>query len=79
MRAMTWKKIDKDWAGLQKRHRMEIAQAVARYRVGHKVKEVAELLGFSYRWTVKQLDYAGMGEATGGVGKFQTPPWQVRG
>jgi hypothetical protein len=62
---MTWEEIDKDWAGLQKRHRMEIAQAVARYCIGHKMKEVADRLGYSQDWLSTQLDYAGVGIALG--------------
>ena len=65
---MTWEEIDKDWGGLQKKHRMEIAQAVARYCIGHKMQEVAERLGYGKSWVCSQLDYAGIGEATGGVG-----------
>lgn len=72
-RVMTWEEIDKDWGGLQKRHRMEIAQAVARYCVGHKINEVAKRLGFSEKWTTQQLTYAGIGAALGGVENFSTP------
>jgi hypothetical protein len=72
---LTWEEIDKDWAGLQKRHRMEIAQAVVRYCVGHKINEVAEHLGFSDKWISQQLSYAGIGAAIGdGGGKLFTPP-----
>lgn len=63
---MTWDEIDKDWAGLQKRHRMELAQAVARYCIGHKISEVAERLGFSDTWINQQLHYAGIASALGG-------------
>jgi len=73
MHTMTWEEIDKDWSGLQKRHRMEIAQAVARYCIGHKIVQVAEHLGFSEKWTTQQLTYAGMGAAVG-VENFSTPP-----
>jgi len=66
MRTMTWEEIDKDWSGLQKRHRMEIAQAVARYCVGHKMKDVAERLNYSLTWVHAQLDMAGVGTALGG-------------
>lgn len=65
MRTMTWEEIDKDWGGLQKRHRMEIAQAVARYCVGHSMKEVGERLGYSHQWVLTQLDYAGVGQGIG--------------
>jgi hypothetical protein len=65
MKTMTWEEIDKDWGGLQKKHRMEIAQAVARYCVGHKIAEVADRLGYSHQWVNQQLDYAGIGEALG--------------
>jgi len=65
MKTMTWEEIDKDWGGLQKRHRMEIAQAVARYCVGHKMEEVAQRLGYSGKWLQTQLDYAGIGFALG--------------
>jgi len=65
MKTMTWEEIEKDWGGLQKKHRMEIAQAVARYCVGHKISEVAERLGYSHQWVNQQLDYAGIGEALG--------------
>lgn len=75
MKAMTWEEIDKDWGGLQKRHRIEIANAVARYCVGHKVSEVAGRLGFSVEWIRRQLDYAAIDIATGGGGsKLLTPP-----
>jgi hypothetical protein len=73
-RVMTWEEIDKDWSGLQKRHRMEIAQAVARYCIGHKIQEVAEHLGFSVDWTRRQLDYAGIAAATDGGSQLSTPP-----
>lgn len=75
---MTWEQIDKDWNGLQRQHRMEIATAVSRYCVGHSMKEVAEHLGYSINWVQQQLDFAGvsaaLGEAsyiplTGGDGK----------
>jgi hypothetical protein len=62
---LTWDQIDKDWGGLQKRHRMEVAEAVARYCVGHKMDEVATRLGFSRQWLSAQLDYAGIGVALG--------------
>lgn len=65
MHTMTWEEIDKDWSGLQKRHRMEIAQAVARYCIGHKMEEVAKRLGYSHQWAQTQLDYAGIGNALG--------------
>ena len=64
-RIMTWEEIDKDWSGLQKRHRMEIGQAVARYCIGHKMEEVGKRLGYSHAWVVTQLDYAGIGAALG--------------
>lgn len=67
MKTMTWEEIDRDWGGLQKRHRMEIAQAVARYCVGHKMEEVAQRLGYSGKWLQTQLDYAGIGFALGGT------------
>ena len=57
--------IDKDWNGLQKRHRMEIAQAVARYCIGHKMSEVAGRLNYGKDWVQTQLDYAGIGVALG--------------
>ena len=74
MKTMTWEEIDKDWGGLQKRHRMEIAQAVARYCVGHKISEVALRLGYSSRWVLDQLDYAGIAAAVGGGGENFSPP-----
>ena len=74
MKTMTWEEIDKDWGGLQKRHRMEIAQAVARYCVGHKMEEVAKRLGYSYNWIVTQLDYAGIAVAVGGPNKLDPLP-----
>jgi len=73
MKTMTWEEIDKDWGGLQKRHRMEIAQAVARYCVGHKLKEVAERLGFGENWLRRQLDYAGIAAAVGQGSQVGTP------
>lgn len=66
MKTMTWEEIDKDWNGLQKRHRMEIAQAVARYCIGHTISEVADHLGYSRQWVREQLDWAGVGIAVGG-------------
>lgn len=69
---MSWEEIDKDWGGLQKRHRMEIAQAVARYCVGHKMDEVANHLGYSHQWVINQLDYAGIAAAIGqGLNKVE--------
>lgn len=76
MRTMTWEEIDKDWGGLQKRHRMEIAQAVARYCVGHKMEEVAKHLGYSHDWVVVQLDYAGISAA---LGSDKTGPSKLTG
>jgi hypothetical protein len=67
MQAMAWEEIDKDWEGLQKRHRMEIAQAVARYCIGHKMKEVADHLGYSFDWVKRQLNYAGIGAVVEGT------------
>lgn len=66
MRTMAWEEIDKDWVGLQKRHRMEIAQAVARYCVGHTMREVAERLGYGIDWVKTQLDLAGLSVGLGG-------------
>jgi hypothetical protein len=66
MKTMTWEEIEKDWGGLQKKHRMEIAQAVARYCVGHSMKEVGEKLGYSHQWVLTQLDYAGVSAGIGG-------------
>jgi hypothetical protein len=74
MKAMTWEEIDKDWGGLQKRHRMEIAQAVARYCVGHKMSEVAERLKQSIRWLQSKLDMAGVSAA---IGESGGPPTLV--
>lgn len=65
MKTMTWEEIDKDWFGLQKRHRMEIAQAVARYCIGHKMDEVGNRLGYDRDWVRVQLDYAGISNALG--------------
>ena len=70
MKTMTWNEIDKDWAGLQKRHRMEIAEAVARYCIGNSISNVAEWLGYTRTWVQQQLDYAGMSEALGGAGNL---------
>jgi hypothetical protein len=70
---MSWEEIDKDWGGLQKRHRMEIAESVARYCVGHKISEVAERLGFSDTWINQQLHYAGIGAAVGEGLKLLAP------
>ena len=65
MKTMSWDEIYRDWGGLQKRHRMEIAQAVARYCIGHKMEEVASRLGYSHQWIAVQLDCAGIGAAIG--------------
>jgi len=73
MKTMTWEEIDKDWSGLQKRHRMEVAQAVARYCVGHKMEEIGERLGYSKPWVHTQLDYAGIGAAIGEKGNSLLP------
>ena len=70
MGIMTWDQIRNDWAGLQKRHRMEIARAVATYCAGHKMEEVAKELGFTMEWVRQQLDHAGVSIAVeGGFGK----------
>jgi hypothetical protein len=74
MKTMTWEEIDKDWSGLQKRQRMELAQAIARYCIGHKLQEVANRLGFSIDWTRRQLDYAGIGAALGTPSQLATLP-----
>lgn len=74
MRTMTWDEIDKDWAGLRKRHRIEIAKAVARYCIGHKLDEVAKRLDFSPDWLRQQLNYAGLSAAVGEGSKLSTPP-----
>lgn len=66
MKTMTWEEIDKDWSGLQKKQRMEIAQAITRYCIGHKIEEVADHLGFSKQHIVRQLDYAGAGDVVEG-------------
>jgi hypothetical protein len=71
--AMTWEEIDMDWARLQKRQRTEIAEAVARYCIGHKMEEVATRLGFSVEWTRQQLNYAGIVAAVGEGPKLLTP------
>jgi len=76
MKTMTWEEIDKDWGGLQKRHRMEIAQAVARYCVGHKMIEVAERLGYKQDWVAQQLDFAGVATAVG-QGSTGVDPWEA--
>ena len=60
MQTMTWEAIEKDWGGLQKRHRMELAQAVARYCIGHSIKDVAKRLGQSRDWVQSRLDLAGV-------------------
>lgn len=78
MKTMTWEEIDKDWGGLQKRHRMEIAQAVARYCVGHKMSDVAERLGYKQDWVAKQLDFAGVAAAVG-QGSTGVDPWVAPG
>ena len=64
-RVMTWEEIDKDWNGLQKRHRSEIAQAVARYCVGHSISEVAKHLNQSRDWVQSRLDFAGVSTGVG--------------
>lgn len=66
MKTMSWAEIDNDWGGLQKRHRGEIAQAVARYCIGHGMREVAEHLGYSLDWLRTQLDVSGISIAAGG-------------
>jgi hypothetical protein len=65
---MSWEEIEKDWGGLQKKQRTEIAQAVARYCVGHKLQEVADRLGFGVSWIKQQLSYAGIAAAVGTEG-----------
>jgi hypothetical protein len=76
MKTMTWEEIHKDWSGLQKKHRMEIAQAVARYCVGHKMEEVAKRLGYSREWVAQQLDFAGVAAAVG-QGATGVAPWEA--
>jgi len=73
MKTMTWEEIEQDWGGLQKRHRLDIAQAVARYCVGHKMEEVAERLGYTKKWVWTQLDCSGVGNALVGEGN-KLPP-----
>jgi hypothetical protein len=79
MKSMSWEEIDKDWGGLQKRHRVELAQAITRYCIGHKLKEVAERIGYSEDWTRRQLDYAGIAAAVGGGAQLATPPLVASG
>ena len=67
MNTMTWEEIDKDWVGLRKKHRMEIAQAVARYCIGHGIQEVSDHLGYSKQWLHVQLETAGIGSGIGGL------------
>jgi len=43
-----------------------LPQAVARYCIGHDMKEVGKHLKYSHDWVVNQLDYAGVGVALGG-------------
>lgn len=68
MNAMSWEEIDKDWNGLQKRHRMEVAEAVARYCIGHSMKEVAKRLGQSMMWIQQRLDMVGVSAGVGDTG-----------
>ena len=59
-RTMTWPEIENDWGRLRKRHRMEIAEAVGRYCIGHQMAEVGERLGYSKTWVITQLVYDGV-------------------
>ena len=70
MRRMTEQHVKTDFSGIQKRHRMEIAEAVARYCIANKISDIAEWLGYSPKWVQTQLDYAGMNEALGGAGNL---------
>ena len=67
MRTMSWEEIDRDWNGLQKKHRGEIALSVARYCIGHDINDVARHLGYSQKWVQEQLDQAGIHTALGGT------------
>lgn len=66
MKTMSWREIDSDWVGLKKKHRSEIAQAVARYCIGHSMEELADHLSYSVQWMRAQLDHAGLSEALRG-------------
>jgi hypothetical protein len=79
MNTMTWEEIARDWSGLQKKHRMEIAQAVAKYCIGHKMQEVAERLGQSVRWVQSKLDMAGVSAGIGESGGSPTLVGKHRG
>ena len=65
--SMTKSEVVKHWGGLQKRHRLEIGEAVAEYCKGNSLHKVAEWLGYTRTWVQKQLDYAGMAAALGGA------------
>jgi len=77
---MTREQIQAEWNGLHKRHRMEIAHAVARYCVGNKMSDVAEWLNYSIKWVADQLNFAGVANAVG-AGRYDSagPPdlWEA--
>lgn len=66
MRTMTRDQIEKDWSGLQKRHRMEVAQAVVKYCIGRTIGELADILGQSKTWVQHRIDMVGVSSGAGG-------------
>lgn len=66
-RKMTADEGRKALAGIELRHRGEVAEFVADFCVGRSVSEAAEDLGKSRRWIVDHLDRHGLETATGGV------------
>ena len=67
---MTKEQVQRDYGGIQKRHRGEIAQAVRGYCEDNRMAEIADWLGFSEKWVKSQLDHAGLNEALGGGNDF---------
>lgn len=79
MRTMTWEEIDKDWEQVQRHCRDYVqqheAEAIAKYCIGHDIKDVASRLSLSPRTVQRRLELIGVAAAVGGA---QSTPLEAR-
>jgi len=70
MKTLPWEEIDRDWIAVQRHCRDYVqqheAEAIARYCIGHDMKDVAKRIELSRSTVQRRLDLIGVATGTGG-------------
>lgn len=69
---MTDQEVVARLVSMQVRHHAEIAESVARFCIGRSVQQVAQLIGKSESWVIRQLDRSAVEEAMDWVHRYES-------